>query len=156
MAASSLDALADRFADRGVTSVFIYTREAHPGESYRHHKSMDDKRARARSLREHCSLRRRIVLDDLAGSAHRAYGILPNMTWIVGPGGLILYKAAWTVAADVADALEAALEQLARRRADGLVPVFSERLAWRSRDDDAFRAGLERAGPQAVSDFYRK
>ena len=34
-----------RYADRAVRSVFIYTHEAHPGENYRHHTSMDDKRA---------------------------------------------------------------------------------------------------------------
>ena len=39
MAAPAMDDLADRFADRGVSSVFIYTREAHPGENYRHHQS---------------------------------------------------------------------------------------------------------------------
>ena len=149
-----MDDVAARFAGRGVTSVFLYTREAHPGEHYRHHSSMDDKRANAAAFKAHSRVRRRILLDDLDGPAHHAYGLLPNMTWIVAPGGRIVYKAAWTAAADVADALDGALDHLGRRRAERLAPMYSERLAWRVNDDAAFRAGLERAGPQAVRDFY--
>jgi hypothetical protein len=89
MATGSMDDLADRFADRAVRSVFIYTREAHPAENYRHHRSMDDNRRNARAYLEHSKLRRQILLDDLEGTAHRAYGLLPNVTWIVGRGGMI-------------------------------------------------------------------
>lgn len=146
--------MADAIADRAVRSVFLYTREAHPGENYRHHTSMEVKRANARTFREQYKLRRPILLDDLAGTAHRAYGMLPNMTWIVGRGGQILYKAAWTGPADIRDALEQSLRDLGRRIPDQLTPFYAERLAWRENDPDQFRAGLERTGPQAVSDFY--
>lgn len=150
-----MDELADRHGDRGVTSVFLYTREAHPGEHYRHHTSMEGKRRNAQALKEHCSLRRRILLDDLEGTVHRAYGLLPNMTWIFGPGGRILYKAMWTDVDDVEDALRSSLDALDRRREEPRpVPFYSERLSWRRRDDAGFRAGLERNGPQAVTDFY--
>lgn len=154
MAAEAMDDLGDRFAHRGVTSIFIYTREAHPGEHYGHHTSMQDKRDHARAFAEHSAVRRRILIDDLAGSCHRAYGLLPNMTWIIGPGGIIYYKACWTDAGDVEDALSQTLDHFERRRGDQLVSFYSERLAWRQRDQDAFRAGLDRAGPQAVTDFY--
>ncbi len=148
-----MDDLADRFADRGVTSAFIYTREAHPGENYRHHTSMASKRANARAFREHSKVRRAILLDDLDGTAHRAYGLLPNMAYIVS-AGRIFYKAAWTAAPDVAQATDGILDYLARRRQERLVPMFTERLGWRSNDPDAFREGLERTGRQAVGDFY--
>lgn len=149
-----MDELADRYADRGVTSVFLYTREAHPGENYRHHRSMDDKRSVARAFRSHSQVRRTILLDDLEGTAHHAYGLLPNMTWIIGRGGLIIYKSAWTAPPDVEDALNWALDHWPRRGPDKLVPFYSERLGWRVRDEQAFKEGLERTGPQAVSDFY--
>ena len=148
-----MDDLADRFADRGVTSAFIYTREAHPGEHYRHHTSMAGKRANAQAFQEHSKVRRPILLDDLEGSAHHAYGLLPNMTFIVS-GGRIFYKAAWTAAEDVGEAMASILDYLDRRRPQRLVPMYVERLGWRENDPAAFRAGLERAGPQAVSDFY--
>lgn len=148
-----MDDMAGRFANRGVTSVFIYTREAHPAEHHREHRAMEGKRTNANAFREHCGVSRKILLDDLEGTVHRAYGLLPNMAWIVARG-LILYKASWTVAADVENALERSFDFLAQRRSEGLRNVYSERLAWRPDQSESFRAGLERNGPQAVRDFY--
>lgn len=150
-----MDDMARRWSDRAVRSVFLYTREAHPGEHYRHHTTMDDKRHHARAFRERNGSERRILLDDLIGTAHRGYGMLPNMTWIIGRGGIIHYKAAWTHHADVEDALRAAVEGLAARAGEPpLAPFYSERLAWRVRDMEAFRRQLAVAGPQAVRDFF--
>ncbi len=86
MAAEAMYTLAGRYRDRAVRSVFIYTREAHPGEHIRHHGGMDDKRQNARLFRDECRVQRPILLDSLDGAAHRAYGMLPNMTWIIGRG----------------------------------------------------------------------
>jgi hypothetical protein len=150
-----MEDMARRYADRAVRSVFLYTREAHPGEAYRHHGSMDDKRHHARAFREHNGIERRILLDDVDGTAHRAYGMLPNMTWIIGPGGMIYYKAAWTDAADLEDALITTLDGRAARTAEPpRAPFYSERLAWRVRDMETFRRQLAMAGPQAVTDFF--
>lgn len=150
-----MERLADQYANRAVRSVFIYTREAHPGENYRHHRSMDDKRRNARAFVEHSKLRRQILLDDFEGAAHRAYGMLPNMTWIIGRGGMIHYKSAWTSETDVADALEGVLEFQANRTKNQWVAFYSERSAWSRRDMNLFKAGLERAGPQAIADYER-
>lgn len=154
MACEAMDDLAARYADRGVTSVFVYTREAHPGEHYGAHRSMDDKRHHARAFLEHSKVQRPIWLDDLGGTCHAGWGLLPNMTWILGRGGLILYKAMWTDAGDVEHALQDALEHWERRKPDGLRSFYSERLGWRPDATEGFRAGLRRAGPQALRDFY--
>jgi len=146
--------MARRYADRAVRSVFLYTREAHPGENYRHHATMDDKRHHARAFQQHNAIEREILLDDVAGTVHRAYGMLPNMTWIIGRGGVIYYKAAWTDVVDVEAALVETLDALDRRASEPLAPFYAERLSWRVRDLDAFRRQLEIAGPQAVSDFF--
>jgi len=156
MATASMDDIADRYADRAVSSVFLYTREAHPGENYRHHTSMLDKRANASAFQSQYRVNRPILLDTLEGDAHQAYGMLPNMTWIIGRGGIVQYKAAWTDAEHVEQALLYALETQERKVKDGLTPFYSETLSWRLRDEQGFRAGLERTGPQAVADFYRK
>ena len=147
MAAEAMDDLADRMAPRGVTSAFLYTREAHPGENYGPHRTMEDKRGNARAFIKHSHVRRPVLLDDLEGPAHHAYGLLPNMTWIVGRGGVILYKADWTDARDVEDALNSALEHLERRAKDNLRPLYSERVGWRGTDHEAFprRSGTRRA-----------
>jgi hypothetical protein len=155
MAAESMERLADQYADRAVRSVFLYTREAHPGENYRHHASMDDKRANARAFVEHSKVRRQVLLDDLEGTAHRAYGMLPNMTWIIGRGGMIHYKSAWTSEADVVGALEGALDFQANRAKKQWVAFYSERTAWSTRDMNQFKAGLLRNGPQALADYER-
>lgn len=151
-----MDAIAARHADRAVRSVFIYTREAHPGETYRHHTTMQGKRNNAQALREVVGIKRQILLDAVDGPAHQAYGTLPNMTWIFGRGGLILYKSAWTDPEDVEDSLKRALDGLERRVKGDKLPFYSERLSWRVRDDDTFRELLARCGPQAVSDFFDK
>ena len=146
--------MARRYADRAVRSVFLYTREAHPGEDYRHHATMDEKRHHARAFKEHNDIRRRILVDDVEGTVHRAYGMLPNMTWIIGSGGVVYYRAAWTDVHDLKGALDETLDGLERRGSEPLAPFVSEKLAWRVRDMEAFRRQLAVAGPQAVSDFF--
>ena len=146
-----MDAIADRFADRAVRSVFVYTREAHPGELYRHHTSMEGKRENAKALREVVGITR-----SLRGEMALSPSQLPNMTWILGRGGLILYKSAWTDPEDVEDSLKRALDGLEHRGKGDKLPFYSERLSWRIRDDDTFRELLARCGPQAVSDFFDK
>ncbi|HEY7983936.1 MAG TPA: deiodinase-related protein, partial [Ktedonobacterales bacterium] len=76
------------------------------------------------------------------------------MTWIILRGGTIAYKAAWTDASDVRDAMRgiARLGEL-RRRGGRLAPFWTERLGFRVVDQAAFTAGLERNGPRAVADF---
>ena len=66
---------------------------------------MADKRAAARRLRDEVGVTRPILVDDLEGSVHRAYGTMPNMTWVLGRRGQILYKAQWTSADRVRDFL---------------------------------------------------
>jgi hypothetical protein len=155
MAVDAMDSLADRYRDRAVRSVFIYTREAHPGEHFPHHRTIEDKRHHARAFREQCSVRRQILLDDVDGTAHRAYGLLPNMTWIIGRGGFIHYKAAWTNPPDIGDALEAVLEFQEQRAARQWIPFYTERSAWSVRDRARFRESLVRSGPQALADYER-
>lgn len=153
MASEAMEDLAERYTDQAVRSIFLYTREAHPGENYRHHTSMDDKRANARAFKEHSNIKREIFLDDFTGSAHRAYGTLPNMTWIMGRGGFIHYKSAWTGVADVEDALKGVIDFQENRIKNKWVPFYSERSAWSVRDPEKFQEGLARTGPQAVADF---
>ncbi|MBF6590230.1 MAG: hypothetical protein IVW57_06815 [Ktedonobacterales bacterium] len=149
-----METLAADFAPRGFTSLFLYTREAHPGEILPHHASFAEKLAMARRFRDEQGVGRRILVDGLDGAVHRAYGTLPNMTWIILRGGTLAYKAAWTAAADVRDAMEgvARLAEL-RQRGGRLAPFWTERLGYRVVDQAAFNAGLVRNGPKAVAEF---
>ncbi len=149
-----MNALAERFAARDVGSVFLYTHEAHPGEHYPHLTSMDQKFRHARDLRDRLGVARLILLDALDGACHRAYGSMPNMTWIFARSGVPVYKSDWTDARSVANAVEYFLDVAQRRRAgERLAPFRVERLDYRDQDQEAFYRGLERNGPRAVREF---
>lgn len=154
MAAPEMDAAAERFAEQGVASLFLYTHEAHPGECYPHLTSMTQKAEHAASMRRVYGLKRPIWLDSLDGAAHRAYGSMPNMTWIFNRRGVVQYKAAWTDVESVADALEnlIAVDELRKERVFR-APFPIQRLDFRPIDREAFRHGLERNGPKAVREF---
>ena len=156
MAAEAMESIAHRYADRSVSSVFVYVREAHPAERLPPLSSMQQKREHARQFRDEQNITRAVLLDDLEGSCHQGFGTLPNMTWIVGRGGVILYKAAWTRPDDVEAALEESWGGSLRRRQDKLMPAYSERLIWRAEDNDRFIEIAKRAGPQAIEEMFGK
>ncbi len=66
--------MAKAFTEKGFTFLFLYTREAHPGQNHGAHTSMEQKLAYAREFREQCHIDRPILVDDLSGTVHRLYG----------------------------------------------------------------------------------
>lgn len=149
-----MNAIADRYAGENVGSIFLYTHEAHPGEHYPHLTSMEQKFSHARDLQEKLGVTRPILLDALDGACHRAYGSMPNMTWIFSRSGIPVYKSDWTDAHSVENAILYFVD-VARRRRDRerLVPFRVERLDYRTSDPQAFQKGLARNGPKAVREF---
>ena len=151
-----MNRLARDFAGADIGSVFLYTHEAHPGENYPHHTSLEQKRGHAAALRDVLGVDRPILVDALDGACHRRYGSMPNMTWIFDRRGQVLYKSDWTDAASVRDMLEA-LAGLPERRRSGarIAPFQVQRMEWREADRGRFYEGLELAGPKAVEEFRR-
>lgn len=132
----------------------MYTREAHPGEHVGHHDSFETKLSHARLLRDEVGIRRRILVDDLEGSAHHAYGLLPNMTWVIGRGGIVAYKADWTSAENVEAFLERYQSARSRRPDRGTFgPYYTEQIEYRHIDRETFYRRLERNGPRALAEF---
>ena len=149
-----MNALAEKLADQKVGSIFIYTHEAHPGEIYPHVISMEQKFKHARDLRDRLGVSRQILVDSLDGACHRAFGSMPNMTWIFNKSGTPLYKSDWTDTTSVELALEYLLQVGERRRnRERLTPFRVERIDFRVQDQDAFYKGLERNGPKVVQEF---
>jgi hypothetical protein len=130
----------------------VYTREAHPGEHLLAHDSFEDKLAAARRLRDELGISRPILVDGLDGTVHTAYGLMPNMSWVLGRGGTILYKAMWTSATRIGEFLE---RQQAQSSGLAYAAFPTEQLELRRRDGESFQRGLERNGPRAVSEFAR-
>ena len=136
--------------------MFIYTREAHPGENVLYHDSFERKLACARLLAQEAGIGRDILVDDLDGTVHRAYGLMPNMTWVIGRGGRVAYKANWTSAANV----EAFLGRFLAGQAGhppGTSPVMYEtqQAEFRYTDRQRFMQDLLRSGPRAVAEFEK-
>jgi hypothetical protein len=102
---------------------FVYVREAHPGEIYPPIESMEQKMRHARALRD-LGKKTTIVVDTLYGKVHRTYGGPSNMTVIVDHTGHLAYRAAWTVAEDIEEALEEILEIRERRREGKRVSTY--------------------------------
>ena len=88
--------MAREYASKGLVFLFLYTREAHPGENFPAHRSIEQKLVHARAFKERFRIERPILVDDLLGTGHKLYGMLPNMTYLVGRGGKVLFRADWT------------------------------------------------------------
>lgn len=76
-----------------VSFAVLYVREAHPGQNTPAHQTMADKQACARSLAE--SEGRQVLVDDLNGSAHEAFGGYPNSVFIINRSGCVVYASDW-------------------------------------------------------------
>ncbi len=149
-----MNAIADRFTTQDVGSIFLYTHEAHPAEYWPHLTSMEQKFKHARALRDHLGVTRPILLDALDGACHRAYGSMPNMSWIFSQAGIPIYKSDWTDSKSVENAIEYFVATITRRQAgERLAPFHVERLDLRNQDRAAFYKGLERNGPKAVREY---
>ena len=149
-----MNAIADEFAASGVGSYFLYTNEAHPGEHYPQLSSMEEKHQHARALVDVYGVTRPILIDGLGGACHRAYGTMPNMTWIFSRSGAALYKSDWTHSESVRQALIYLLDVGARRRQRvRLTPFRVEKIEYREQDPERFNEGLARNGPRAVTEF---
>jgi hypothetical protein len=116
---SPLNELYGRYGDKDFEFFTVYVREPHPGEHYTHHESWEQKLQYARHCRSQDAIRTRLLVDDLEGTVHQLYGIMPNMVYIVDRDGRVAYKAMWTDHAEI----EAVLENLVladRLRAEGV------------------------------------
>jgi len=125
--------------------LFVYVREAHPGELYPHHTSFVQKAGQARDMRKH-GVGRPILVDSLNGDVHRQYGGMPNMSWIIDHTGRVSFKASWTVAFDIQAALEETLELKGLRRQGGFVaPYYRETMGLKVMPAEEVYLGGEKA-----------
>lgn len=131
----------------------IAIREAHPGELIPQHRTAEEKRSAARKLAIEEGLRRRVVVDDLDGTVHRAYGGAWDPVYVLDGDGRVLYRRAWNHPDEVAAILSVLA---AGRLSPEVLPASDsvEMAALPSRQPIGLRL-LERGGRQALLDFYR-
>lgn len=149
--------MAREYTQKGFNFAFVYTREAHPGEHYPAHRSLEQKLEQARAFQRLLEIERPILVDDLQGTGHSLYGRLPNMTYLIGKGGRVLFRADWTDPPTIQWALDYVLDARGRRN-DGLRlgPFYAEIVGYRWSDQSKFQEGLQRAGQQAVVDDFAR
>ena len=123
--------------------VVLYVREAHPGSAIPAHVDAAAKQACAQTLKTKDGEGRRILVDNLAGDAHQAYGGYPNSVFIINKSGCVLYRSDWNNPTSTARALA----DLAAGRS-----VRSDAYFRPPRPDIAV-ATLRRSGRGAVADF---
>jgi hypothetical protein len=101
------------------------------------------------------AIKRPMLVDDLEGTVHRAYGSLPNMTYIIARGGAIVYRADWTDAGTIGTVLDQmAQARDAIRNRTRMTPFYSEWMPMRQANTEPFLEVLvEVAGSRAVEEF---
>jgi len=136
--------------------LFVYVREAHPGERIPAHGSMEEKVHAAERLRDEEEIAIPVVVDELRGPIHRNYGKMPNSTFIIDKSGRIAFRTLWTQPSAVEDALEELLEHQRDRRVEHAIVNGGENrsfpLSYALRH--TYRV-LERGGEKSLADFRK-
>ena len=146
--------MAKEYESKGFKFIFVYAREAHPGEQLPPLRSLEQKLKHAQRFKDEYGLQRSILIDDMVGTGHRLYGMLPNVTYLIGRSGLVLFRSDWTDPPTIRMALDYVIGQRGRREeGQRLAPFYAELAVARTNDTAAFKEGLLRAGPQALTDF---
>ncbi len=149
-----LNRLHEQYSDEDVQFLFVYVREAHPGEDLPAHRSLDDKAEAAELFREEEGVEVPILVDKLEGKVHRQYGGWPNSTYLIDKSGRVAFRAVWTRPSVIEEALEELLENQEESGEEHAVVRGGEDRALPRRYGMLHaRRAVERGGPRAVRDF---
>lgn len=151
MTASSIagiNQLYNQFRSNDLEFLFVYVREAHPGEKMPAHKSMKDKARAAQLLREKEKIEMPVLIDDLHGGIHRKYSRLPNAAYLINKSGRVVFRILWAQPRQLAAAIQELRESGAGIVLGGedLSMPFSYGALY------SYRA-LQRGGRQSLQDF---
>ncbi len=158
--AASIDGMNElyhEYAGKGIAFLFVYVREAHPGEKLGPHHSQENKEEAAERFREEEEVDIPILVDEVNGRIHKKYGTLPNPAYLIDKSGRVAFRALWTRPNVMEDALDELLERQTERETEHAIvhggQDTSMPLAFAM--FHAHRA-LDRGGRQAVEDFRRE
>lgn len=151
-----LTELYEKYRSKEFEFFIVYVREAHPGENYPHHTSLERKLTHGRKLRELEGVKIPILVDDLQGTVHRAYGLLPNMIYLIDREGIVVYKSDWTDAHELDGMCESVirLDEMKAQQVPIIRKGVSERLHWIPMDPNHRERIYRRSGEKAIKDFF--
>ncbi len=145
-----LKRLQARWGDR-VHVVDVLVRQAHPGTNEPPYASDEQKRADAERYQRTERIPWVVVVDDIEGSVHRAYGGLSNPSYLIGTDGLVSFYAPVTGAPRLHRALEELMAQGGRGVVSGGVDLVPHLM---STFTEGWRA-VDRGRPQSTEDLSR-
>ncbi|MEH6451795.1 MAG: deiodinase-like protein, partial [Psychromonas sp.] len=90
-----MNQVAEKFTDDNTVFLMLYVREAHPGERLEGHKTQEDKRDAAINTAKLTHPNRIFLVDDVEGTAHKAWGELPNSLWVINESGKLIFRSDW-------------------------------------------------------------
>lgn len=123
----------------------LYVREAHPGAGVPSHASVEAKQHCANTLTNEDGETRLVLIDDLAGTAHHAYGSYPNAVFIINRKGCVVYRSEW----NNPSATQAALKELLAGRPATAKSYFRPALP------HVALKTLKRGGKGSAADFFK-
>ena len=146
--------LYDRFRGDDIEFIFVYIREAHPGERIPAHRSNRAKTGAARQFRDEEELLMPVLVDDLHGSIHKKYSKLPNPAFLIDKAGRVAFRCKWAKPDELASAIEELLELQHERGVDHAVVNGGQDLSMPHSYTAlySYRA-LERGGKESLKDF---
>jgi len=151
-----INELFHKFCGEDIAFLFIYVREAHPGERVPAHRSMAEKIRAARFIRDEENIQMPVVVDDLQGSIHHKYSRLPNPAFLVDKSGRVAFRCMWAQPEQLRQAIQELLEVQQERGVDHAVVNGGEDLTMPVTYGMLFSyRALERGGEQAIGDFRR-
>jgi glutathione peroxidase-family protein len=150
----ALNNLYDEYNGEDVQFLFVYVREAHPGNDLPAHESMDDKIAAAELLREEEDVEMPILVDDLKGTIHKRYGKWPNATYIIDKSGRVAFRSLWSRPRQIEAALDELLERQQERDVEHAIVNGGEDTSMPvARSMLHTHRALERGGDKAIEEF---
>jgi len=154
--AASIGGIKELYEEFGeqVQFLFVYVREAHPGELLPAHDSLRGKLAAAELLRDEDELEIPILIDELSGKVHKKYGGMPNPSFLIDRSGRIAFRSLSSRYEGLHAAIEELLEVQRERDTDHAIVNDGEDSALPPLKTffHAHRA-LERGGDDAIDNF---
>jgi peroxiredoxin len=153
----ALNQLQAEFAEKNFAFVLLYTRESHPAENYGAHTSFEQKLSYAHDMHRLEDVRFPIIVDNLDGRIHRAYGLWPNALFVIHKDGRLIFRSNMANHAELRQFLEdiiAAEKAAAEGRVLHL--QYSERVIAHEADQATHHRVYQRAGEKAFEDYWAK
>lgn len=149
-----MNELYDQFRGDEIEFLFVYVREAHPGERVPAHNSTTEKKEAATLLRDTEELEMPVIVDDTRGSIHRKYSRMPNPAYLIDKSGHVAFRSKWTKPGALESAIEELLELQKERGVEHVVVHGGQDITMPLSYSElyAYRA-LERGGDESLADF---